>query len=68
MIMDIDFGNPREVDYIRIFDFFSFYKNQFPKTLVFGNGIAKILIKWKTSSYDIINRVKSNLFIIDLRR
>lgn len=37
MIMDIDFGNPREVDYIRIFDCFSFYKNQLPKTLVFGN-------------------------------
>lgn len=68
MIMDIDFGNLIKVDYIRFFEGFYFCKTTFPKTLVFGNGIAKILIKWKTSSYDIINRVKSNLFIIDLRR
>ena len=68
MNMDIDFGNSIKVDYIRFFDNFYFCKKTLPKTLVFGNGIAKILIKWKTSSYDIINRVKSNLFIIDLRR
>lgn len=68
MIMGTYFGNVEKVDFIRIFGVFIFVQKSFPKTLVFGNGIAKILIKWKTSSYDIINRVKSNLFIIDLRR
>lgn len=68
MIMGTHFGNVEKVDFIRIFSVFIFVQNPLQKTLVFGNSIAKILIKWKTSIYDIVNRVKSNLFIIDLRR
>ena len=66
--MGTHFGNVKKADFKRVFGPSTFMKNKFPKTLVFGNSIAKILIKWKTSIYDIVNRVKSNLFIIDLRR
>lgn len=41
MIMDIDFGNPIKVDYIRFFDDFYFCKKPLPKTLVSGNKVTK---------------------------
>lgn len=55
MFMDINFGNSVKVDCIRFFDYISFYKTPFPKTLVFGNIFLTLIDRIFIKRFGLLN-------------